>query len=164
MPRRRPRPRTLYGKTVAAIKHNPIKAATAVLVFFGAIYPAVKGIDWLNEATDTWQLATHPFVYYQIGVLDKKVGVVDAKVGAVDAKVGSIGSENQGILRDVQIDIANGKLTASNNNIAKWQFELGKATTPLEKQLIAKSLQDEQDTKSRLESQLKTLKTVKGNQ
>ena len=69
------------------IKRNPVKSLTAALVVLGGIVPAVKGIQYLDEATDSWQPASHPFVYKHVGDVDKKAE--------------TIGTQNTAILREL---------------------------------------------------------------
>jgi hypothetical protein len=151
MPRRRRRPPPSYWwRFVALIRRNPVKSLTAVLVVLGGIVPAVKGIQYLDDATDEWQLARHSFVY--------------DKVGSVDKKAEAIGTQNQNILRDLQIDTASGKRAATVNELKRWQVELEKPghdqrTTDL----ITQQIDALQTTRDRLDAQLKTLNTIKRN-
>lgn len=143
-------PPSLPARVVALIKRNPVKSVTAILVILGGIVPAVKGLQYIDSATDEWQLARHAFVY--------------EKVGSVDKKAESIGTQNQTILRDLQIDTANGKRTATINDIKKWQLELEKPGIDSSlKEFIQQQIVALTATKDKLDAQLKTLNAIKGN-
>jgi predicted negative regulator of RcsB-dependent stress response len=151
MPRRRrpPRRRSHWARAVAAIKRNPVKSATAVLVLLGALVPAWKGIEWLDTETDPWQPARHVFVYEQVGAVSKKAAV--------------LGEQNQNILRDLQVDTANGKLDATTNELKRWQVELAKPGNDQRTvDLITQRISALQATKDKLDAQLKTLTAIKG--
>lgn len=151
MPRRpRRRPLSRGRKIIRLIKRNPLKTIGLIaplVVILGGIVPAVTGLGWLDKATDPWHPALHWWVYEQV---DK-----------VDQKVQGLGSQNQGILRDLQIDTANGKLSSTNNDIKKWQLELSKAQEEDSKELITKQIDALQTTKAKLEAQLNTLSRLR---
>ena len=150
MPRRRHRPPPSYfWRLVALIRRNPIKSATTAVVILGGIVPAVKGVQYIDEWSDPWQPARHAFVYDRVGVVDKKAE--------------TIGTQNQVILRDLQIDTANGKRTATINDIKKWQLELEKpGIDPTLKNFIQQQIDALTATKDKLDAQLKTLTAIKG--
>jgi hypothetical protein len=114
----------------------------------GGIVPAVKGIQYLDDATDPWQPARHAFVYDKVGIVDKKAE--------------TIGTQNQSILRDLQIDTANGKRTATINDIKKWQLELEKPGDATIKEFIKAQIDTLTATRDKLDAQLKTLTAIKG--
>jgi hypothetical protein len=110
----------------------------------------VKGIQYIDDATDPWQPARHAFVYDKVGIVDKKAE--------------TIGTQNQSILRDLQIDTANGKRTATINDIKKWQLELEK---PGVDQTLKGFIQQQIDaltaTRDKLDAQLRTLTEIKSH-
>jgi hypothetical protein len=147
--RRPPPPPSFFGRIVDAIKRNPIKFWMTVGGALAVIVPAVKGIQYLDEVTDPWQPASHPFVYKHVGDVDKKAE--------------AIGTQNQTILRELQIDTARGKREATLNDIKKWQLELEK---PGVDQTLKGFIQQQIDTlaatRDKLDAQIKTLTAIKG--
>jgi hypothetical protein len=147
-------PPSLTARTVAAIKRNPLKFWMTVGGALAVIVPAYKGLEWIDDHTDSIQLASHPFVYDHLGVIDKK-----AMTYAV---------ENQKLLHDLQatsrqqqIDTANGKMESTVNDIKKWELELSKAKDQMTIDLITKQIEALKNTQARLTDQLTTLHKAK---
>lgn len=63
------------------------------------------------------------------------------------------------ILRDLQLELAEGKLASVNDLLLKWQREL--ATTTGAKELIAQHIHQLEDQRSQLQLQIKTLREIK---
>lgn len=61
------------------------------------------------------------------------------------------------ILRDVQIEQAEGKRDAVKNDLAKWAVELTKTQDPTTRQLIEKTISEQTATYERLQEQLRSL-------
>ena len=114
----------------------------------GGIVPAVKGIQYLDEVTDQWQPASHPFVYKHVGDVDKKAE--------------AIGTQNTAILRELQIDTAKGKREATLNDIKKWQLEMEKPGIDGNlKEFIKQQIDTLTSTRDKLDAQIKTLTAIK---
>ncbi len=62
MAKRRPRKLTLIERTVAMIKRNPVKTATALFLFFGAIPGGIAGASYVGAAAEPWWFASHDWV------------------------------------------------------------------------------------------------------
>jgi hypothetical protein len=63
--------------------------------------------------------------------------------------------------RDVQIDLANGKLEQTKNEIAKWQLEGLKTQDPTTKQLVNEHVHALDSIKRSLEDQINTLRDLR---
>jgi hypothetical protein len=114
------------------------------------IVPAVKGLQYLDEVTDPWQPASHPFVYKHVGDVDKKAE--------------AIGTQNTAILRELQIDTARGKREATLNDIKKWQLEMEKPGIDGNlKEFIKQQIDTLTATRDKLDNQIKTLTAIKEN-
>jgi prefoldin subunit 5 len=107
-------------------------------------------VEFLDKATDDIQFARHVYV--------------NGRVDTVAKKAETLGEQNQNILRDLQIDTANGKRTATINDIKKWQLELDK---PGVDQTLKGFIQQQIDalsaTKDKLDAQLRTLTEIKSH-
>lgn len=152
--RRRTTPRSLHSRMAASFARHPIRFWMTVAGALAVIAPAMTGVDWLDKHTDWLQFASHPFVYNQVGVVEKKAT--------------TYATENQKLLLDLQkqtreqqIDTANGKLETTVNDIKKWELELSKAKDQLTIDLITKQIEALKNTQDRLTNQLKTLHEAK---
>lgn len=148
-PRRRPPRGSFASRTFAIVKRNPIKSITAALVLVGSIPAAMGGITYLDARAEPLYLAMHWWVRDIVGSVEKKIDTSDLKTTA--------------ILRDLQIDTADGKRASTINDIKKWQLELTKAPDQASVDNITQQIETLQDTKSKLDGQINTLRAIKGS-
>ena len=73
-------------------------------------------------------------------------------------------NKNAAILRDVQIEQAEGKQEAVSSELFKWQLELSKTADENIKPLIQEQIRRLNNTKEKLNDQIKTLNAVKQKQ
>ena len=76
----------------------------------------------------------------------------------------SAAKENQAILRDLQVEAAEGKLAATTNDLAKWNLELNKAADESTKDIIRRQINTLEATKRKLEAQINTLNRIRGRE
>ena len=70
-------------------------------------------------------------------------------------------NSNTLILRDLQIEQAEGKRDAVKNDLAKWAVELNKTQDPQTRQLIEKTINEQNATYERLQEQLRSLNKLR---
>jgi hypothetical protein len=90
------------------------------------------------------------------------VQYVDGRAENIIQLAQNAAKENQSILRDLQVEAAEGKRDATSNDIAKWQLELSKAHDDTGKSLIQQQINTLNATKQKLESQIGTLNRLRG--
>ena len=73
-------------------------------------------------------------------------------------------NKNAAILRDVQIEQAEGKRDAVNGEIFKWTIELNKTADENVKPLISEQIRRLSGAKDKLDDQIKTLNAIKQKQ
>jgi septal ring factor EnvC (AmiA/AmiB activator) len=70
-------------------------------------------------------------------------------------------SDTQSILRELQIEVAEGKKERTEDSISRWQLQHDRAEDTEGRSIIERQLQELQDTKTRLDDQIKTLRSLK---
>jgi len=84
--------------------------------------------------------------------------------GRVDIKFSPLRVEFTGttsVVRDLQMEAAEGKLSANRDAYVKWEVELRKTKDPVSRELIMKQMQNLEATRGGLEQQLKTLRDIR---
>ena len=109
-----------------------IKAATGVLAFLTATGAAAK--TWVEF--DFFVPASQRFVLAQVESV-------------------------QSPIRDLQIDIAQGKRDQAADSLTKWGIELNKTNDPTTKRLIQGQVDELQSTIDKLNSQIQTLRILR---
>ena len=109
-----------------------IKAATGVLAFLTATGAAAK--TWIEF--DFFVPASRQWVVAQV-------------------------DDTRAPLRDLQIDIAQGKRDQAADSLTKWGIELNKTQDPTTKRLIQGQVDELQSTIDKLNSQIQTLRILK---
>lgn len=71
--------------------------------------------------------------------------------------------QNRKVIRDLQIEQADGKRDQIEEAIFKWEIELAKITDEQARFLINSRIRELQNTKSKLENQIETLNKAKSN-
>lgn len=66
-------------------------------------------------------------------------------------------NQSRRVIRDLQVEQADGKRDAAEEAIFKWGLELSKATDEQAKQLITARIRELQNTKQKLDNQIDTL-------
>ena len=93
---------------------------------------------------------THPVVTWIDGRVDVKIGPLQLAFDGTSSAV-----------RDLQIEQAEGKLSAVKNDQVKWELELKRTQNAASRGLIQKQMLDLELTRGRLEQQLKTLNEIR---
>ena len=109
----------------------------------------MAGLNYIDNRVEPWYLAWHWWTRDLVKTVEDKIDTQDHKTSS--------------ILRDIQVDTANGKLASTVNDIKKWQLELKKATDQNSVDLITQQIEALEDTKSKLDTQLKVLNKIKTN-
>jgi hypothetical protein len=88
-------------------------------------------------------------------------GLID---GRVDMKFGPLQFAFEGtsaVVRDLQIEAAEGKLAANRDSYIKWEIELRKTKDPSSREIIQKQMRELEATRGGLEQQLRTLRELR---
>jgi hypothetical protein len=152
MPRRRrrppPPPPSYFERAVAWIKRNKT-VTTFIIGSFVAVPSLWASVEFLDKVTDDIQFARHVYVNGRVDTVAKKAEI--------------LGEQNQNILRDLQVDTANGKLDATTNELKRWQVELAKPGNDQRTiDLITQRINVLTATKDKIDAQLKTLTAITG--
>lgn len=86
---------------------------------------------------------------------------VDGSVEEVEGRIRIAQQSNASILRDLQIETAEGKKESAVQNKAKWQVERSKTKDPATLNLIDQQLNDLDRTISRLDNQIRVIEQLK---
>lgn len=139
----------------SVFRRNPWTAGAAVVSM-------VVGLAALGTWTLLWT-EIEPWWYVSHYGLRVAVDGVDGKILVLDKKWTVAGDSTNSILRDLQIEGAEGKLSTAKNNVARWQLELSKAPEgSVTKELIQRSLSEDLMTRDKLDAQIKTLNKLRG--
>lgn len=77
-------------------------------------------------------------------------------------KTNAAQSDSRKIIRDLQVESAEGKRDQTEDSILKWKIELAKASDVQTIQMISKQISTLENTKSKLVNQIDTLNAVRG--
>lgn len=121
-------------------------AAGAVVTITGA----VVGINNALPVLEPYAPATHSFTRELTDGLDKRLSMAQ--------------SSTDYILRDIQLEQAQGKSDANADSIVKWKLERAKSQDPVTQSMIDTHIHDLGVLADRLDSQVKTLKDLKAKQ
>jgi hypothetical protein len=69
--------------------------------------------------------------------------------------------DTQNILRELQIEVAEGKKERADDSISSWRLQLDRAGDAESRSIIERQIQELQDTKAKLDEQIKTLRSLK---
>ncbi len=119
------------------------KAITSTAGLIAAIAAAITAVPPAWSALGLPEFASKTFV--------------DARIEPI--KVAQ--ADTQKILRDLQIDVAEGKKERTDDSIANWKLQLGRATDAQDRSMIERHLQELEDTRTKLEDQIKTLRSLR---
>lgn len=84
-------------------------------------------------------------------------GYVRYVAGEVSNGASTAQSESRKVIRDLQVEQAEGKRDAAAGDLVKWEIELGKTSNDQTRALIEKQMRELTVTKHRLDSQIETL-------
>lgn len=135
---------TVTARTVGMAKRNPWKFITGAVVFLAGLPGAWAGANFLEPA-----LPAHR-------------GYVRDQTEEVKKEIKTTEDTTVGILRDLQIETAEGKRDNAANAIAKFQLDLDSEKAPQRKLEIGETLRGLQNTKDKLDAQIKTLNRLRG--
>lgn len=124
---------------------SPVKKAATSITLVASCITAVAAAAPVVE----------PYIAAHRGYVRDVASIVDSKTKLAQA-------ESQRVIRDLQVEQAEGKRDQTEESMFKWSRELEKATDEQAKQLIRERIRDLANTKSRLESQIRTLNEVRG--
>ena len=136
---------------LATIRRNPRKSAMAALGLIIALGGAIKVTPDIYNAIEP--------IWYASRAYARDLQSVTIK------EAQSIGERNNVILRDLQIEQAEGKRDAAANDIAKWNVELAKAEKQNDAALAYKirdAISKLTSIHDRLDAQIKTLNKLRG--
>jgi hypothetical protein len=88
-------------------------------------------------------------------------GLID---GRVDIKFGPLQYAFEGtnsVVRDLQIEAAEGKLANNRDSYVKWEIELRKTRDPSSREIIQRQMRELELTRGGLEQQLRTLRELR---
>lgn len=131
MASRRKSRRTIYGWVTD--QSPAVKVCSGLAIVFGLIVAIPQ----------TWSTVASPIHSYVDGRVDMKIGTLPTTV------------------RDLQLEAAEGKLTATKNDQVKWEVELRKTKDQVTRDLINKQMRELENTRGRLEQQIKTLNAIR---
>ncbi len=123
---------------LALARRNPITTAASLFAIFIGVPGAVASYEKYVEPR---LLASHLYVRDQVAQADTLK-----------------------VLRDLQVESAEGKREATINDIAKWNLEMSKAHDNNAKELIQKQINTLDATRQKLEAQIRTLNGIRGYQ
>lgn len=105
-----------------------------------------------------WQFASHEYVDGTVNSAKKEIkrDIDDTKTELKS----SLDSTNY-ILRDMQIEQAQGKLDANADAITKWKIELSKAQDPQTRVLVEGTIKDLESRVRSLSDQINTLSSIR---
>lgn len=109
-----------------------VTAATAFIVL-------VINLDKASPIWDRWQFASHEWVVHKVDKAKDDIKK-DIENNSRDLK-NTIDGTNY-ILRDMQIEQAQGKLDANNDAMTKWKVELGKTQDEQTRSMIEGTIRD----------------------
>lgn len=128
-----------------------VTAATATIVF-------LINLDKFTPIWERWQPASHEYVNHEIDGVKVEVRK-DIDSTKSDLK-SSLDNTNY-ILRDMQIEQAQGKLDASTDAVSKWKLELAKTKDPQTQTMIEGTIKEIDVRIRSLNSQLNTLNQLR---
>lgn len=139
----------MINSLVQALVGSParklITGITAIFAFVAAIGGAVKAWPDLEPGMP----ALRHYVRSEVTDAERRVKI--AQEGTVR------------ILRDLQIEQAEGKRDRIENDIAKWALERGKTQDPGTAAMIDEELRRSVQTKQRIDRQIETLTRMRGD-
>ena len=88
---------------------------------------------------------------------------VDGSIEEAEGRIRMAQQTNTSILRDLQLETAEGKKESAAQNKAKWQVERSKIQDPATLGLIDQQLNELDKTISRINSQIRVIEKLKAN-
>ena len=92
------------------------------------------------------------------------VPIVEPYMPATHMYVRDLTDSTSHILRDIQVEQAQGKIDATNDAVVKWKLERSKTQDPVTQNMIDQHIHDLGNLSERLADQLKTLKEIKARE
>jgi len=126
------------------------KFVTSAVAAIGVLAGTITGVHSAWPIVDEWVPTSHGYARE----LHKDVVRIAEEYS----------NKNAAILRDVQIEQAEGKQEAVSSELFKWQIELNKTADENVKPLIQEQIRRLNTTKDRLDAQIRTLNAVKQKQ
>lgn len=134
-----PRRQPMLVRWLAMIRRNPWKSIATALAILGGIPGAWAGAQFFEPAVP----ASRSYVRDLVHVAQNSVLPV---------------------LRDLQIETAEGKRDAAETAIDRFNLELNRAQTDDERMKINRAIRDQINTRDKLNGQIKTLNNLKSGQ